>query len=225
MVITRCCWEAQIEHLIVSRLRFVLDGAVLSNEQIEREETVARARAGANTEDDIFERTVIYSRSAVDDQVWAGRTYLFAQNRAGLTRAVSVLMDDLYLAMDLMRSPKPFVYKNIWLLNFVRLVWRWTKIGALPRISNADFRGWLMARMNDPIMDRIVYGFREYYDPRYLDPVRQERLQQLGENPLETLLAGLNQTGQDRRGKNISLEQWIELDKKDRAMYRQTDRE
>jgi hypothetical protein len=198
MVITRCCWEAQIEHLILGRLRFVLDGAVLSNEQIEREETIARARAGANTEDDVFEKTVIYSRSAMDDHIWAGTIRLSAQNMAGLTQAMSVLMDDLELAMDLMRPPKRFVYRNIWLLNSVRFLWRWTKIGALPRISNTDFRDWLMARLHDSTMERVINEFRGNYDPRYLDPVRHERLLKLGPDPFGVLLAGLHQTNAAR---------------------------
>ena len=71
MLITRCCWEAQIERVVLGRLRFALDCALISHVQIVREETISRAKAGAMNETS-YQRVSVFSNAAIDNYLWNG---------------------------------------------------------------------------------------------------------------------------------------------------------
>jgi hypothetical protein len=190
MLITRCCWEAQIEHVVLGRLRFALDCALISNVQIVREETIARARAGAAMNETSYERISVFSNAAIDNYLWNGLFRLIAQDDARATQAVSVLCDDIDLAVALMKpSPGPS-YRNMWVLHYVRLFWPLTEVGALPFIPSDYFRAWLHERLNYPPIEGLLEKVRHQPDMRLIDAVREERLREALANDPRRLIEG-----------------------------------
>src|SRR5262249_55431785 len=105
MVITRCCWEAQIEHVVLGRLRFALDCAVISKEQVVREETIAQAKAGRYMDESNYKRISVFSNVAVSNYLWNGLLGLITRDDARRTQALSVLYEDVDLAVELMKLP------------------------------------------------------------------------------------------------------------------------
>lgn len=177
MLITRCCWEAQIEHVVLGRLRFAIDCALISHVQIVREETNSRAKAGAMNETS-YERVSVFSNAAIDNYLWNGLFRFIAQDDAQATQALSVLYDDLDLAVALMKpSPGPS-YRNVWVLHYARLFWPWTQPGALPFIRSDYFRAWLHGRLDDRSFEALVERVRHQLDARFIDAVREGRLRE-----------------------------------------------
>lgn len=211
ILITRCCWEVQIEHLVLGRLRFVLDATVLYNEQVVREETITSARTGAGVHGQSYERIMIFSRAAIDNHLWAGRYWLFTPDPARMAQAMSVLVDDLDLAMELMKPQERFRYRNIWLLNCVRLIWKLTDIGALPYVPNKYLRGWLLERLSKEDIRPILAAYERIEDPDFhlLDPVREQRLRSLGRDALQFFFEDDYRALKEQWSVTPSLKQWI----------------
>jgi hypothetical protein len=190
MLITRCCWEAQIEHVVLGRLRFALDCALISHVQIVREETIDRAKAGAAIDETSYERISVFSNAAIDNYLWNGLLGLIFQDTARETQAVSVLYDDMNLAVALMKpSPGP-TYQNIWVLHYARLFLPLTQVGALPFIPSDYFRAWLHERLNHPSIGALLERVRHRPDTRFIDAVREERLREALKNDPRSLIEG-----------------------------------
>jgi hypothetical protein len=184
----RCGWEIQIEHLVLGRLRFALDSAAISNERIIREETISKDRAGRAPGESGFEQIAIFSRAAIDDLLWAGKLHHELADDARLTQAYSVLLDDLDLARALMKSTRERRVREIWLLNYLRLVWRVTIIGPLAPIPNRQFLDWLHHRLAHDYFRYIIEESRRRLNLHLLDPIRQQRLLMVSNDSIEVLL-------------------------------------
>jgi len=189
MVITRCCWEAQMEHVVLGRLRFAIDCAVIFNVKEIREETVQRARSGMGIHEMSYEGVTVFSRAAIDNYLWNDLFGLIHSNAARETQAYSVLLEDLDLAAEMMKPPPRGVQnRKLWVLHYVRKIWPLSKIGALPFIPNEHFRFWITQRLRHTGMEAILARMGDRMDDRLVDEVRRERLRDaVKSNPLQLI--------------------------------------
>jgi hypothetical protein len=125
-----------------------------------------------------YQRISVFSNAAIDNYLWSGLFRLIAQDDARATQAVSVLYDDLDLAVALMKPPPGPSYRNTWVLHYARLFWPWTQVGALPCIPSDYFRAWLHERLNDGSIEVLLERVRRQLDARFIDAVREERLRE-----------------------------------------------
>jgi hypothetical protein len=150
--ITRCGWEAQVEHAVLGRLRFALNCAVISQVSSAKETATIFSNSSDRTPlERVIDKDVRHLGSArFDNRIW-GRFDATEVELTGLEsvitapiRASRLLIKDMELAVNLMMLPPPCLpYQRGWLLFYLRFLRPFKRIGALSLVRNQDFREWL----------------------------------------------------------------------------------
>jgi hypothetical protein len=125
-MISKCGWEAQVEHIVTGRLQFVTDcGIILGMKRREQDMEVRHRDGRANLENRV-------------------RGTSYAELQQGSPVYSIPLEDERQLAADLMKLPPPgFPYQELWLLHILRRLLPFAKLGTLSLIRNDVFRSWL----------------------------------------------------------------------------------
>jgi hypothetical protein len=114
--VARCGWESQIERAVLGRLQFAIDCGVVSGADRDKDQENAARTSSA--------RDAANGPRSQRDEVWEK---LFLQ-----------------LASELLKLPPPYLpYQHYWGLHYVRYIWPFKGVGALPMVRNELFRYWM----------------------------------------------------------------------------------
>jgi hypothetical protein len=145
MLISRCCWEALIEAVVVGRLQFALDCAIISGEQKSSETNIRRASQGSGVED-VFEEIVSASDAIVDNNIWTSTDPSWRSFKTPSLRhkaqVFRVLAADITLAAELAQDQQIMDPHRLWVLHLVQPLCLFL-IGALPYVPKKQFQRWM----------------------------------------------------------------------------------
>jgi hypothetical protein len=174
-----------------------------------------------------YQKISVFSTAAIDNFLWDGLYRLIFRDAARRTQALSVLCEDIDLAVALMKpAPPGLSYRELWVLHYVRKLRPLAKVGALPLVPNRSFRVWLYERLEDRAIKELLWlarksslagessGERENFDARLIDEVRELRLMEFLNQDLGRLIGFIEdpppkEKPEDIQTANGSFRKWL----------------